>query len=264
MDPVVIGALIGAAGAIIAAFVSVWGRKQKIRANEEEKLKRKAILALGEKQDNVLDVYCEFDKILVNIQKDGNCSMKRTIKIVPTEQSKPIPDKKIILAHEGIDFYLSKTGKVLSQIDPDKEFGIEVRDVKNKVRLGSSTDFAGMKKERLVTNVIFDVPLTKDDPGEIEIKYSYLDVSFFWKKLWGIYQDEWCVTCSNPVKEYNLEILFPEVLPFGFRLTEIGVVLIPREWAYVKQDTIYKRKRLLLTASNLEVDKSYKLKIDMS
>jgi hypothetical protein len=268
MDSVIIGSLIGAGGVIIAAFIGLWGLRQQKRADKEEALRRKAIKVLEKKQPEILDLYYEYDKWFIDIKKDGSCLMKRLAKIVPTDKSIPITDKKFIISHEGIGFYLSKTGKELSQIDPDKEFGIVVRDINNNVRLGSSTSFGGIKNEELVTNVIFDNPLRKDAPDldkiEIEITYSKLDVSFFWKKLWEEHMDVWVIEVDNPVRNHETQILFPETLPSWFRLTEIGTVLIPKEWAFLTKGTLHKRKRLLLTASNLERGNTYKLKIDVS
>jgi len=259
MDPVIIGSIITAAGAIIAAVIIVVIQGQK--AKRQEDIGRRAIQVLQERQPDKLDVIGEFDKFSIDFNKDWTCSILRSIKLVPTEGATPLLDKKILLIYDSIDPYLYKTGKKIDDIKPDKEFGIIAIDERNKVRLGSSTAFTH-NNTWLTTNILFDNPVTHDNPIELKVRYSHLD-TFFWQKLWQEHTDEWFIRPNNPIQEYELEILFPKTLPTWFRPTKIGTALIPDSWAEVQEDTKHGRRRLFLSASNLQPSEDYRLKIDV-
>lgn len=259
MDPIIIGAIITTVGTIIAALITVLIQRQKVE--QQQDIARRAIRTLQERQPDKLDVIVEYDKFSIEFNKDWSCSILRRIKLVPPEGAKPLLDKKLSLIYNSIDPYLTKTGKTIDEINPAKEFGITVADERNEVRLPSSTTFTH-DNTSLTTNILFDNPVTHDNPIELKVKYSHLAV-FFWQKLYHEHTDEWFIRPTNPIQEYEVEILFPRALPTWFRPTQIGTALIPDSWAEVRKDIKHGRRRLFLSASSLQPKQDYKLKIDI-
>lgn len=265
-DPVIIGALIGAGGTIIGAtiyLIGTWYNRKKLA--EEEKRTKKAINELGKKQPDKVDIVYEYEKTILDIDNSGNCSMVRRNKITAPPGVEPINDKKFkLIGDKSIQLYADKLGKNIGNLDPDKEFKITARDVTTGVRLSSSTRIEGDQKEELTTNILFDTPLTSDNPIEIEITYQNLDVSFFCTKLWEEpHVSVWTFQFDNPCKELEAEIIFPEILPDWFTKSDIAVATIPKDWDEVDKYIKHNKRHLCLKASNLETEKLYILKIDI-
>ena len=267
MDPIIWGAIIGVGGVIIGALINVWGmRRYQKKLEEEVKRTKKAINELGKKQPDKVDIVYEYEKTIIDIDNSGNCSMVRRNKITALPGAEPITDKKFgLISDKSVQLYADKIGKNIENLDPDKEFKITARDVTTSVRLSSSTRIEGDRKDTLTTNVLFDTPLTSDNPIEIEITYQNLDVSFFCTKLWeGPHLSEWAFRFDNPCTELEAEIIFPEILPDWFTKEDIAVSPIPIDWVIkVDRHIKHNRRHLRLKARNLEAETIYRLKIDI-
>ncbi len=190
--------------------------------------------------------------------------MIRKNKITATLETDPLYGKKFKLyGGRSIQFYADKIGKDIEELDPDKEFKIIAKDVTTRVRLASSTQIEGKNKDVLVTNVLFDNPLTLGNFLETEIEYHNLGVSFFLANLWEEpHICEWFIKPDTQIKEMEVTIKFPEILPDWFTKSEIGVSPIPQDWVQVRRYIDNGRRCVFLKASGLKVGITYKVKID--
>lgn len=273
MDPqiiaAIIGGIIGAVGAIIAALIAILPviirkEKQKIESQQVRAI-RNTLRMLDYVPPATADVFFETDEIHVNINEDFSSSQVRTIKYVAREGSKPLYGARLTLATEGINDYLSKIGKKLSEVDPDKEFGIIVKDKENDTILTrASTDITGEKNENFVTYVPFDNPLVYGNPIELEIKYSRLDKSFYLKQLWETHTEEWSLQNERFTMKFKLQIFFPERLPRWFRMTALGINTVPAGWARIHEEVRARRRVLIAEGSNLQPDITYEIVINAS
>lgn len=212
-------------------------------------------------QENI--VY-EYERVVAEIDKSGGCSVIRKNKITATLQTDPLYGKKFKLyGGRSIQFYADKIGKSIEDLDPDKEFKIIARDVTTGARLASSTQIEGENKDVLVTNVLFDNPITLSNSLETEIEYHNLGVSFY---LTNLLEEphicEWFIKPDTQINEMEVTIKFPEILPDWFTKSEIGVSPIPQDWVQARKYIDNGRRCVLLRASDLKVGIIYKVKID--
>ncbi len=210
------------------------------------------------------NIVYEYEKIVADIDKSGSCSVIRKNKITAKLETDPLYSKKFKLyGDRSVQFYADKIGKNIEEFDPDKEFKIIARDVTTGVRLASPTQIEGENKDILVTNVLFDSPLTFGNSLEIEIEYHNLEVSFYLTNLWEEpHICEWFIKPDTQIKEMEVTIKFPEILPDWFTKSEIGVSPIPQDWVQVRRHIDHGRRCVFLRASDLKVGITYKVKID--
>ncbi len=212
-------------------------------------------------EENIVN---EYEKVVIDVNQSGSCSVIRRNKLIATLEADPLYSKKLKLyGDRSIKFYADKIGKNIADLDPDKEFKITARNVTTGVRLASSTQIEGENKDVLVTNVLFDNPLTFGNSLEIEMEYHSLDVSFYLTNLWDKpHICEWLIKPDTQIKEMEVTIKFPETLPDWFTKSEIGVNPIPQDWVQVRRYIDHGRRCVFLKASDLKVGITYKVKID--
>jgi len=203
----------------------------------------------------------EYEKVVLDIGNSGVCSVGRKNKIAVRLQSGPLLSKKLRLyGCRSIQSYADKIGVDVADLDPDKEFKITARDVTSGAKLDSSTEIEGENKDVLVTNVLFDNPLTFGGSLEIEIMYDNIDTGFYLANLWEEpHLCRWLIKPDTQTKEMEATIRFPEILPDWFTKSEIGVNPIPRDWVRVDRRIDRGRRCVLLRAEDLKVGISHRV-----
>lgn len=208
------------------------------------------------------DLVVEHHSYSFDMKSDGSCSLLRRV-VLRYEGTGQLATKKILLHHEGIDFYVAAKGVSLDRLNPDKEFDIQVIDEHSRVRQDSWTYIEGERRQFFETTVRFDNPLTPEHSTVgLSITYNNLHVSFFWKKLWEEqHRDEWFEVVRERIEQYEMSILFPKDLPKWFRKARLGLSLIPLGWGSVTEDSVDSRRRVTLQANDIEPNK-YRMRID--
>ncbi len=210
------------------------------------------------------NIVYEYERIVADIDNLGGCSVIRKNKITARLESDPLFSKKLRLYGGGsFQFYADKIGKNIEELDPDKEFKIIARDAGTGARLASSTKIEGENKDVLVTDVLFDNPLTHGNSLEVEIEYHNLGVSFYLTNLWQEpHICDWFVKPDTQTNEMEVTIKFPETPPDWFTKSDVGVSPIPQDWVQVRMYIDDGRRCVLLKANDLKVAITYKAKID--
>lgn len=203
----------------------------------------------------------EYEKVVLDIDNSGVCTVVRKNKIAVRLQSDPLLSKKLRLyGGRSIQFYADKIGVDVADLNPDKEFQITARDISSGVKLDSSTEIEGENKDVLVTNVLFDSPLTFGGSLEIEIRYHNLDPAFYLTNLWEEpHLCRWFIKPDTQTKEMEAVIRFPETLPDWLAKSEIGVNPVPQDWVRADTCADHGRRCVFLSAIDLKVGISYKV-----
>lgn len=207
----------------------------------------------------------EYEKMIADIDESGSCSVMRKSRITATLDVDPVYSEKFKLyGDRSIRFYADKIGRNIEDLDPDKEFKIVVRDAATGSGLASSTQVEGEDKNVLVTDVIFDNPLTLGDSVEIEMEYHNLDASFYLTSLWKEpHIWNWFIKPDTQIKEMEVAIKFPQILPDWFTEQETGVSPLPQDWVQVRKRIDNGRRCVFFKASDLKVGITYKVKIEV-
>lgn len=270
MPEVIIAAVIGASGAIVAALLGIvpYVRSKRKQLGKVEGQTKRVLEELGSLKKEGTDITIKRQAFTLDLSSDGKLSVVRRELIRHIPGRPAVQSKKIAWVIDELEGYLRKTHKNLIDLDLDKEFGISVMDVRTKTFLSAKTIHEhkrpGQSFERLSTTFVFDNPLSDTNPDlEFQINYTNLDTSFAFRDFWETQNDFWYTECAEPLDELRVEILLPHDLdPTKWRQGDFGIAMTPPGWATASFGTREAKRLICFSAQNLTPGTEYKARID--